>query len=226
MNLVKSSAKKAKAHTIYKLKDGTGVPGVTTLTGVMDKPALVAWANKIGLEGIKVREYVDDLARIGTLAHYMVECHVKSLIGEKSEPDLSDYTPNQIDLAENAFLKFLEWEKCRKVEYLACELSLVSEKHRFGGTVDLLAKVNGTRTLIDLKTCKAIYDEMETQVGGGYKLLLEENGFVIDDVRILRIGRDETEGFEDKPVRKLDLHRKRILLCRELYELNKEIKRK
>lgn len=105
MNLVKSSAKKAQAHIVYKLKDGTRVPGVTTLTGVMDKPALVPWANRLGLERIKVREYVDDLAQIGRLAHYMVQCRVESMIkGDEVKPDLSDYTPNQIDLAENGFL--------------------------------------------------------------------------------------------------------------------------
>ena len=37
----KTVARKARQHTVYKLLDGTRVPGTTTITGVMDKPALV-----------------------------------------------------------------------------------------------------------------------------------------------------------------------------------------
>ena len=229
MNLEKNSAKKAKQHTVYKNKDDVRVPGTTTITGVMDKPALVGWANKIGLEGIKVREYVDDLAAIGTLAHYMIECHINSLI-QKAEilPDLSDSTPNQISSAENSFLKFLDWEGKNKVEYFASELQLVSEKHQYGGTIDILAKVNDKNTLIDIKTCKGIYNDHHTQVGGGYALLLEEAGYDLHDVRIIRVGRSEEEGTEaeDIQVPKLEAHKKRFLICRELYEINKIVNKK
>ena len=62
---------------MYKNKDGVRLPGVTTITGIEDKPALKYWGNKIGLQGIEIRNYVDGLARIGTLAHYLAECHVK-----------------------------------------------------------------------------------------------------------------------------------------------------
>ncbi|GAI86127.1 unnamed protein product, partial [marine sediment metagenome] len=37
--------------------------------GVLNKPALVPWANNLGLQGINVKDYVDDKADIGTLAH-------------------------------------------------------------------------------------------------------------------------------------------------------------
>ena len=45
---------KYKAHTRYELKDGTYVPGTTTITGLENKPFLVPWANRLGLEGIAV----------------------------------------------------------------------------------------------------------------------------------------------------------------------------
>ena len=41
-----------RAHQRYKIEDGTIVPGVTTVVGILNKPALVPWANKLGLEGI------------------------------------------------------------------------------------------------------------------------------------------------------------------------------
>lgn len=120
----------------------------------------------------------------------------------------------------------MDWEKGKKIKYIASELPLISEKHRFGGMLDIYAAINDKLTLLDLKTCKAIYDEMKTQVGGGYLILLEENNMPVDESRILRIGRSETEGFEDVLIDRIALHKKRILLCRELYELNKEINRK
>ncbi len=46
------AAKRSKVHTRYKLKNGLLVPGVTTVTGVLDKPALIIWANRLGLQGI------------------------------------------------------------------------------------------------------------------------------------------------------------------------------
>ena len=64
---------------------------------------------------------------------------------------------------------------------------------------------------------------MFTQVAG-YKMLLEENGYPVEDVRILRIGRDDSEGFDDVSVPLIDVHQKRFLVCLELYNLNKELK--
>ena len=216
---------KSKQHTVYKNKEGKRVPGTTTITGVMDKPALLAWANRIGLEGIKMREYVDDKADIGSLAHYLaLNCH---LGGEKIDTD--DYSKNQISQAENALLKFFEWEKQNKIELIKIsgvpmiEVPLVSEVHQYGGTCDLYCILNGVPTLIDLKTGKGIYPEAFTQVAA-YQYLLQENGYPVEDVRMLRIGRDESEGFEDRKVPLLELHFKRFLICSELYQINKKLK--
>ncbi len=212
--------RKTAAHTIYKLADGTRVPGATTITGILNKPALVPWANKLGLDGIEVGKYVDDLADVGTLAHKMVEDYVAG-----RETDFSEFTPAQKDRAENAVLKFYEWERQNEIEYIGNEMILVSEEHRYGGQCDLYCVLNGKKTLIDLKTGKAIYSEHHTQVAG-YRHLLTENGYEVEDVRILRIGRDEGEGFDDIAVPRIDAHWRRFVLCREVYEINKELRRK
>jgi len=215
--------KRTKAHTIYKNAAGKRVPGVTTITGILNKPALVKWANNLGLEGIDSSKYVDEMAKIGTLAHYIVECHVRETItGKEVAPDFSDATPNQIDLATNAVLKYFEWEKGHEIKYIATEMLLVSEKMQVGGQCDIYCVLDGKKTLIDLKTCKGIYPEQFTQVCA-YAELLKENGHVVEDVRILRIGRDESEGFDDKKVPFLDLHWERFQHCRAIYELNKTI---
>jgi len=220
---VKDAPKKAKQHTIYKLKDGTRVPGVTTITGMEAKPHLIPWANRLGLEGIKTTEYVDHLAEIGTLAHQMVADHLRGKV-----TDTSGYTGEQIDKAENSFLSYLEWEKGKTIEPILIEEPLVSEKYQYGGQIDSLLKVNGTIGLHDLKTGKAIYDDWFTQLIA-YTYILYENGYVENWANlpaiILRIGRDETEGFEVGYGHHHELLFKKFLILRDLYQVNKEIKR-
>lgn len=211
---------KAKAHTTYRLQDGTRVPGVTTFLGVLNKPALIKWANNLGLRGIDSTKYVDELADAGTLAHALILAYLK-----KEEADLVDYSEYQIGLAQNSFMSFLEWAKHYTIEPALIEVPLVSEKYKFGGTPDLLATVDGDATLVDFKTGKAIWPEHHIQVAA-YRMLLIEHGYEVAEVKILRIGRDEDEGFEVKPVKKLDINWKVFLHCQAIYELRKQLARK
>lgn len=219
MTVEQKAKAKAKQHTVYKNAAGKRVPGVTTITGVMDKPALLRWANRIGLEGIEMAQYVDELAAIGTLAHYMVECYLK-----KTTPNLDPYSKDQIDAAENSVLKFYEWEKRNKFSVIRSEMQLVSERLQVGGTCDCYCELNGKKTLVDFKTSKGVFDEHFTQVAG-YAMILEDNGFSVQDVRILRIGRTEDEGLDDVAVPALALHRERFLACKSLYDINSQIRR-
>jgi hypothetical protein len=178
---------KTHAHVRYRLADKTIVPGVTTILGLHAKPQLIAWANKLGL--------VDDKADIGTLGHAMV---TDKLLNQPT--DTADYSANQISIAENCALSFWEWEKRNKIkEVYFCERPLVSEKHRYGGTLDIYANIDGCKEIIDLKTGSGIYEEHIWQVAT-LKELLEENGFQVDATRILNIPRSETESFLEKPV--------------------------
>jgi len=186
---------KTKGHIRYRLHDNAIVPGLTTVLGLMAKPALVPWANKLGLAGIDVSKYVDDKADIGTLGHAMV---TDKLTGATTIT--TDYSQNQIDLAENCVLSFWSWEKEHPIEEVYfCERPLVSEIHRFGGTLDIYAKINGRREIIDLKTGSGIYPEHAWQVAT-LKVLLEENGFPVDGTRIINIPRTESESFMEKVV--------------------------
>lgn len=192
------------AKRVYKNAEGVKIPSVTTILGVINKPALIQWANCIGLEGIKVNEYVDDKADIGTLAHSICEY---SLVGTPIH--WKKYTQEQIKQACKCSQKFFEW-KSYQWEFIpiASEIELISNKYQYGGCIDLLAIVNGRLTLIDFKTCNSIWNEAKYQVSA-YKQLINENLHnirkkyiiprkyrCIQDVAILRIGRDEEEGFE------------------------------
>ena len=151
---------KTKAHTAYKLKDGTRVKGVTTILNNLgwNKNILVAWARRTALAGDDPDAVLKEAGAIGTLAHYLCECDIK---GEKA--DMTDYSAEQIEKAENAFLGYLEWKKMTKPKYEAIELKMVSEKYKVGGTADFIARINGSLVLGDFKTSKGIYPEMTCQ---------------------------------------------------------------
>ena len=210
---------KTKAHIRYKGANGENVPGVTTILGILNKPALVKWANNLGLQGIDSSRYRDEMADIGTLAHYLIMCE---LTGQT--PDTADYSPNQLEMAENATLSYYEWEKGHDIEPILVEKALVSDQYGFGGTVDLYAAVDGVPTLVDFKTGKAIYPEMLYQLAA-YKQLLQEHGYELAQARILRIGRDADEGFEEKVVTGLERQWAIFNHCLGIYNLQKVIKK-
>lgn len=218
MKLETAPARRAKVHTVYRLKDGTKVPGVTTVLGIINKPALIKWSNNLGLQGIDSSTYVDATARIGTLAHEMIQAYLGG-----PEWNRSAYTPEEIDTAENAVLSFYEWEKQTgyNMKTFAIEMPVVSEKYRYGGTVDWLGGIDasGDYWLVDFKTSKALYPEHEWQTSAYYKALVEL-GYKIKGVRLLRIGRSSDEGFDDHVLskRQLELGWKVFLSALKLYQ--------
>ena len=209
---------RVKAHTRYITEDGKRVPGVTTILGVIAKPALVRWANKMGLDGIDTNKYVDRLADIGTLAHYLIQCKLTNV-----EPDLSTWSPEQLDKATNSVKSFDAWAGQHAIEVIDTELALVSEKYRYGGTVDILARVDGVEGVVDLKTSKAIYDEHLYQAAA-YHQLARENGYKPKFIQILQIGRTEEEGFSVRYVagRKVTPYRRVFHAALKLYRQKQE----
>ena len=193
MTLEKGIARRAKVHTVYKTANEIRVPGVTTILSVINKPALVKWANGLGLQGIDSTKYVDETARVGTLAHEMIQEYLNG-----PRWDRTAFNPGQIDLAENAILSFYEWERINNYKMTTehIELPLVSEKFRYGGTIDWYGSINGEKWLVDIKTSKGLFPEHVYQVSAYYNLLLENN-YPVDGARLLRVGRAEDEGFDD-----------------------------
>lgn len=216
--------KKTQAHTRYRLKateewpKGQIVAGITTIIGILAKPALITWANRLGLQGVDVNKFVDDKADIGTLAHTIIEDH---LLGRQT--DFSDYTPKQKDQAENSVLSFFEWQKNHKIEILFAERPLVSEVFRYGGTADIYGLVDGTDEMIELKTGSGIWPEHYIQAAANVNLLVE-NGFDVKRARILNIPRSEDETFAEAIVPNLDKNFELFKCCLRIYQLRKELK--
>ena len=213
---------KTKAHTAYKLKNGTRVKGVTTIQSNLgwNKHVLVAWARRTALAGDDPDAVLKEAGAIGTLAHYLCECDIK---GE--EPELDDYSAEQIEKAENAFLGYLEWKKMTKPKYEAIELKMVSEKYKVGGTADFVARINNSLVLGDIKTSKGIYPEMTAQLAAYRKMYIEiQPKAKIESAMILKL--DKNSGaFSHHFVGKSQLEWgwKVFEHCMALEELHKEL---
>ena len=89
----------------YKLKNGQKVPGTTTIIGrFKESGGLLYWACEQGkaIERGEINNLYDkrdEAADAGTLAHSLVENHIKKL----PELDLSGYSDEIIKLAKQGF---------------------------------------------------------------------------------------------------------------------------
>jgi len=207
---------KAKSHQEYFTSDGRPAVGVTTALKVLDKPALMYWAWNLGKQGIDLRKHVDILAEIGTIAHGMI---LADLANEKFDAD--EYSPKQVDLAENSFLSYLNWRKKHTLEPVRVEEAIVSDKHAFGGTPDYYGLVDGALDVIDFKTGKRIYDDHFLQASA-YKGALIENGFPVEGATILNIPRANTEEFDEKRRTELEDEYQIFLHALAIYRLKRK----
>ncbi len=209
---------RVRAKPKHRNAAGEVVPSVTTALGILGKPALIRWANKLGLQGIDSSKYVDVLADIGTLTHYLILCRLQEEV-----PEVDDYTPEQVRMAEVCFKQYVEWEDKNPVMAVFTERSLVSEKYQYGGTIDLYGVCNKELLLVDFKTSNSgIFPEMIFQVSAYYHLLLE-NGYRVSKAVILRIGRSGLEGAEEKIILPYELENgfEIFARCLDIYQLRR-----
>ena len=178
-----------------KLKDGTPVPGATTITKLLDKSFLIKWANELGKKGIDYTKYVTNTARRGTMIHSILESH-----NTHTSVDLGAYSDEEIDIGIYIFYEnYMKWEKSHIVEPIFCEKDLVSEEFKFGGIIDFYAKVDGKYTVIDYKTSKKISSEHILQVSS-YIQLLKENNYPVDQMLILNVKKEKDQPLEERLV--------------------------
>jgi len=206
-----------KAHQRYRNSKGHIVPGVTTVIGLLAKPALIGWAWRLGMQGEDMNKVRDLAANIGTCAHYMVECFLN---GE--EPDLSHFTPYTAGVAKPLEAAFVEWHKRQIVETLAVEVQLVSENWQFGGCIDWVARLNGEVTLLDLKTSKGIYPEYRIQLAA-YKYMWNEHhpDMPIEKIVVIHLDK-ESKDLSIHPFSDLSTEWEIFIHLRQIYILQKQ----
>jgi hypothetical protein len=139
----------------YTNAAGQQVPGTHDITGrYKDSRGLMYWIHQEGLKG-NVNPYAS-AADIGTAVHKMCELDLRGATNREIEavPHQMLSTPADVDKIWQSFRAFQAWRQEHRVQAIAFEESLVSEAFQYRGTYDVVAFVDGVRSLIDFKTCK------------------------------------------------------------------------
>lgn len=212
----------------YYTADGTRVPSVTEILGKFkNADPLVGWAFKLGKEaGIasaqgrpaprSAHEVKTQAGQAGNIAHDMIEAWWK---GEPYAYEGVKLAPGIMDRAVRGFTNAKQWIVNSRYEIIDTEVSLVSEKHRFGGTRDVRFQLpGGSNRLGDWKTSNSIYADYLIQVAA-YQILAEEcEGIHFEGYDILRFSKEHAD-FEHKSFNDLGDARAAFLLMVQLYPL-------
>lgn len=228
----------------YRL-DGHHVPGVTTVIGVLDKPALVDWAARVTAEyaidhwahlsAMQPIPRFEELkqARFRTTKKAADQGHRIHAMAERIAHGETVEVPPEIELQVDAYARFLDrWD----IETLVTEAPVCHLGYRYAGTLDMLCTIPRLGTvLLDIKTGKSVYDDHALQQAayrhadvmlrevpqtgprGGRKpsLWVEEPLPHIDAVLIAHVTGDTVDLL---PVRADDTVFDVFLYCLELYE--------
>ena len=174
----------------YRTSSGERVPSVTTiLSRFRDSSGLIAWAMR---EGMRAEQIRDEAANTGSVVHDMVEEHIH---GGKWSSVLraSSLSMEQVREARLGFISWLRWHDAAPRMYVATEVPLASDKYRFGGTIDAVARDGDSPVIIDWKTSKRTYIEHVYQAAAYAQLWGEHSGELPEDVVIVRIPKDGSE---------------------------------
>lgn len=206
------------------------MPGVTTIIGrFKDSGALMYWAFNQGKAG-KERLYEDaeKAADIGTLAHELVEMHIKGADPEHLHHHIKDFPRDMGQTAMDAYGAYLDWEEQTNLKILDQEMSLVSEAFRFGGTIDALGRdARGRFCLVDWKTSNSVYQDYLLQLAA-YKVLWEENNIpqkIDGGFHLCRFAKEHGD-FAHHYYPNLDEAWRMFELLRECYDIDKQLKKR
>lgn len=151
--------KKESGYTI----DGAWYPRVTKIISIKAKPILYKYYAQVGgyEKGQKIAE---ESAKEGTLVHEVVQA---ALLG--NTPDV----PEVVRPSYEAFLDFAIFKQITtQADYI--ERRFLHSRHRYAGTIDVLAEIDGKFGVLDIKTSQGIYRDYNLQTAAYMDALLDE----------------------------------------------------
>lgn len=182
-----------KGHR-YEL-DGKPMTGVTTILGVLAKPALIPWAANMTAEWIRENckrgemDYLcteEDLQEAvkahtkkkeaggdkGKDLHSLVEQYIKECIEEYEGKALV----RRKDVPDPMFDAFVAWAVKNDIKFLASEQQVYHSELFYAGTFDFSFEKEGKRYIGDLKTMKKMWDRTPFFQTAGYIMAAEHMG--------------------------------------------------
>lgn len=169
-------------------------PSVTELISLLDKPGLMKWANKIGLEGINLKTYRTNVQNHGTSKHSVIENFTAN--GELSGDESVDAM----------MVKFFSDK-----EVIDTEQNIETEY--FVGRYDVKLKWNGFIFICDYKRSPRVYLENKLQLAA-YKMACP-----CDHLAVIH-----TKEFTIEPITiDMDLYSEFLITLSKLYKLKQKM---
>lgn len=139
-------APQSPRHGQYVI-DGQKYPRVSTILGVISKPGLEAWRQRIGVD--EANRISQDAADFGTRFHAACEA---------IDRDWHGYDRTRVDADLRALVQaYCAWATDTVSEVYAIEQVLHHARHRFAGTVDRVFRLRDNRLVIaDFKTGRTV----------------------------------------------------------------------
>jgi len=143
--------------------DGRWYPRVTQIIGIKAKPALYYYYGEAPSYKA-AQEMTQKAAEEGTLVHEIVQ---KIMVGDEVE------IPESIRPAVIAYQQFIETKNIQ-VDREYVEKRIWHSAHRYAGTIDGLALIDGKFGVLDIKTSQAVYRDYNLQTSAYIEALRPE----------------------------------------------------
>lgn len=145
----------------YQSTQNPGVyfPSVTTVLDAYTKGyGFHEWLKQVGFNA---DEILKKAGETGSNVHAMIDSYLSGNAINWMNEDLKQlYSFEEWVM----FCKFIDFWTQAKPEVLIHEMSICSDTLGFGGTIDLICKINGQIWLIDYKTSNAVHKTHELQI--------------------------------------------------------------
>ena len=172
MSIAKVGIDRDHWHRYFLNGDGP-YPGVTSVTGVLDKPALTNWHRETvagaAWDSLDILEAMrrDDPGNREAAIAYLTKRRDESAKARDRGTDIHALTETldmghriRIPKEHRAEVKsYLDWREARQPEWLMIERLVFNTKLKYGGTLDRVALIDGETWLLDLKTSKSVADK-------------------------------------------------------------------
>lgn len=161
---------KSKPRRQYLDADGNRLPSVTEIVGQnlgWGKERLIAWANRVGREGLTTHRASKDKLDAGTMCHELIEAF---LLGQPYDIQAKPAKMSETAWAMGctAFMGYLRLHQAEglveRLEVVALEEPLVDLEWEVGGTPDIVCNLDGELTILDVKTGRSLGAEVLLQL--------------------------------------------------------------
>ncbi len=170
--------------------DGERYWSTTSVLSVVRKPYLERWRGELG--NSEADRIVEEAAEIGTAIHDLCSA-INNTFHATGKVDVQLYRN-----APPLVMQYITWLNRTVSEVKLWESVVVSRTYRYGGRLDLVAKLIGDKTysVIDIKTSKQVWPEYGMQLAA-YQQALKEQGIVAERLLVVHL---------DKITNKLSVH--------------------